>query len=165
MNTHRSRASFHFASVATQSQILTVKRTDACTWRRFRVHGARCTHLRKRMPYRDPAQKAAWMREYRKRKRGRKTFAPAPLRAASPRVATPEPPPVSPKKIDSSSPQLAPGPTGVAQKRPRNGFKTALQLARTFPFGVLTSQACPYCYDTGSCSPGTRCSYCRSGGR
>ena len=32
-------------------------------------------------------------------------------------------------------------------------FKTALDLAQTFPFGVLASQACPYCYDTGYSSP------------
>src|SRR5215470_3655231 len=31
------------------------------------------------MPYRDPAQGAAWMREYRKRKRAGKTGAPATL--------------------------------------------------------------------------------------
>ena len=28
-------------------------------------------------------------------------------------------------------------------------------------FGVLASQACPYCYNTGYGSPGTRCGYCR----
>jgi hypothetical protein len=44
-------------------------------------------------------------------------------------------------------------------------FRTALQLARTFPVGVLASQVCPYCYNTGSSSPGTRCSYCQRGER
>ena len=44
-------------------------------------------------------------------------------------------------------------------------FKTALDLARPFPFGVLVSQVCPYCYNSGYSSPGTRCSYCRSGER
>jgi len=47
------------------------------------------------------------------------------------------------------------------RRTPRSRFKTALQLARTFPFGVLASQACPYCYNTGYSSPGTRSSYCR----
>ena len=47
-------------------------------------------------------------------------------------------------------------------ERGRVRYKTALQLARTFPFGVLAAQVCPYCYNTGYSSPGTRCSYCRS---
>src|SRR5438094_686289 len=34
-----------------------------------RVHGTRCRHLINCMPYRDPARRAAWMREYRKRKK------------------------------------------------------------------------------------------------
>jgi hypothetical protein len=37
----------------------------------------------------------------------------------------------------------------------------ALDPMRTFPFGSLASQVCPYCYNTGYSSPGTRCSYCR----
>jgi hypothetical protein len=35
-------------------------------------------------------------------------------------------------------------------------------LLGSSPFGVLASQACPYCYNTGYSSPGTRCSYCRN---
>jgi hypothetical protein len=42
----------------------------------------------------------------------------------------------------------------------RSSFKTSQELARPFPFGVLASQVCPYCYSTGYSSPGTRCSYC-----
>jgi hypothetical protein len=50
-------------------------------------------------------------------------------------VAAAEPSRVSPKTIDSSGPQPAPANTGVVRKRPRSSFKTALQLARPFPFG------------------------------
>jgi hypothetical protein len=102
------------------------------------------------------------MREYRKRKRMGKTFAPAQFRSAPSVVRAPEPSLVSPKAIDSSGPQPAPANTGVARKHPRSSFKTAPQLARTFPFGALASRVCPYCYNTGYSSPGTRCSYCRS---
>jgi len=59
----------------------------------------------------------------------------------------------------------APAKTRVARKTARSSFKAALQLARTFPSGVLASQACPYCYNTGYSSRGTRCSYCRDGKR
>src|SRR5438128_791776 len=34
-----------------------------------RVHGTRCRQLINCMPYRDPARRAAWMREYRKGKK------------------------------------------------------------------------------------------------
>lgn len=44
--------------------------------------GTRYTHPRKYMPYRDPAQRAAWMREYRRRKRTGRTDAPC----ASPKL-------------------------------------------------------------------------------
>jgi hypothetical protein len=63
--------------------------------------------------------------------------------------------------MDHAGPQPAPANTGAARKRPRSSFKTALQLARTFPSGALASQVCPYCYSTGYSSPGTRCSYCQ----
>jgi hypothetical protein len=53
----------------------------------------------------------------------------------------------------------------VAAGSKGTSFKTALQLAQIFPFGVLASRVCPYCYNTGYSSPGTRCSYCRSGER
>ena len=62
------------------------------------------------------------------------------------------------------------GKTGSASRRPsaafvpqsaRSSFKTALELARFFPIGVHGSRVCPYCYNTGYSSPGTRCSYCR----
>jgi hypothetical protein len=44
---------------------------------------------------------------------------------------------------------------------PRTSFKTALELARSFPIGVHGSQVCQYCYNAGYSSPGTRCSYCQ----
>jgi hypothetical protein len=113
------------------------------------------------MPYRDPAQKAAWMRKYRKRKRLGKTGALGSSPTAPSGVRAPEPLSVSPKTIDSSGRQPAPANTGVTRNSVRSSFKTALQLARTFPFGVLASQVCRYCYNTGYSSPDTRCSYCQ----
>ena len=50
---------------------------------------------------------------------------------------------------------------GFTRKVARSSFTNALELARTFPFGVLAPQVCPYCYNTGYSSPGTWCSYCR----
>ena len=55
--------------------------------------------------------------------------------------------------------------TGRVPQGARSSFKTAPELSQTFPVGVLASQACPYCYNTGYSSPGTRCSYCRRGER
>jgi hypothetical protein len=54
-------------------------------------------------------------------------------------------------------PKTLPGAWGVLLL----SFRTASERARTFPSGVLSSQVCPYCYNTGYSSPGTRCSYCR----
>jgi hypothetical protein len=105
------------------------------------------------------------MREYRKRKRTAPMSAPV-SRAFSPSIMrAPEPSHVPEPIIERPVPQPAPPNTGVARKRARSGFKTALQLARTFPYGVLASQVCPYCYNTGYSSPGTRCSYCGGGTR
>ena len=136
------------------------KRKPCGTLDPLRVHGARYTHLSNCMPYRDPAERAAWMREYRRRKRLRKAGAPASLRSAPSGVRAFKQSHLSAKRIDSSGPQPAP-----AKSTPRKAvcasFKTARELAQTFPFGVLASQACPYCYNTGYSSPGTRCSYCR----
>jgi hypothetical protein len=71
-----------------------------------------------------------------------------------------EPLPVNNRKVRS---QPSPPNTGYVRKATtRNGFKTALELTRTFPFGVLASQVSPYCYNTGYSSPGTLCSYCES---
>jgi len=103
------------------------------------------------------------MREYRKRKRVGRVDASASLPAASFGVRAPEPSRVTSKAIAGSSPQPAPPNVVPLRKAVRSRFKTALDLARTFPFGVLASQACPYCYNTGYSSPGTRCSYCQIG--
>ena len=46
--------------------------------------------------------------------------------------------------------------TGFVRKGAGSGFKTALELARSFPVGMLASRVCPYCYNTGYSSPGTR---------
>jgi hypothetical protein len=129
------------------------------------VRGTRCTHLSKSMPYRDPAQRAAWMREYRRRKRGIPTSAPVSLRTPLSVPRATEPSNIARRIIETPGLQPAPANTGFVRKSARSSFKTALQLARTFPFGVLAFQACPYCYNTGYSSPGTRCSYCRSRGR
>ena len=113
------------------------------------------------MPYRDRAQRAAWMREYRKRKRVENVSAPALYPSKPAIVRAPESTRVSHKTIDSLGPQPTRANIAITRKRPFSSFKTALELARTFPSGVLASQVCPYCYNTGYSSPGTRCSYCR----
>lgn len=128
-----------------------------------RVHGTRCTHLSKCMPYRDPAQRAAWMREYRKRKRVGLVGVSASLPSAASVVRVPEPSAATIRTTESLGAQPVSATTKFVLKRARSTFKTALELARTFPFGVLASQACPYCYNTGYSSPGTPCSYCRGG--
>jgi hypothetical protein len=69
------------------------------------------------------------------------------------------------KKKKRKKREPSPATTVLAAKAARTKFKTALDLARTFPFGSLASQVCPYCYNTGYSSPGTRCSYCRRGER
>jgi hypothetical protein len=132
---------------------------------RSRVNGARCTHLSKCMPYRDPAQRAAWMREYRKRKRVGRTGAPASLPSPPSITRALEPAPVPRRIAERPGPHPAPPSTGFVREGAVSSFKTALELARTFPIGVLSSQVCPYCYNTGYSSPGTRCSYCRRGER
>ena len=91
--------------------------------------------MRESMPYRDPAQKAAWMREYRKRKRLGKTGAPPSLPSAPSVARPPEPPRVSVKTIDGASAQPSHPTTGLVPKAARTRLKTALDLARTFPFG------------------------------
>ena len=102
------------------------------------------------------------MREYRKRKREIRTTAPVSVPSTPSIVRAPEPSSVSGRTIEKPSP-LHTCERRVRAKGARTSFRTALELARTFPFGVLASQACPYCYNTGYSSPGTRCSYCRRG--
>ena len=101
------------------------------------------------------------MWEYRKRKRLGETSAPASLTSTPFLVSAQDPSRVRRQAIEMSSPHPATPNTGLVRKRVRSSFKTALELARTFPFGVLASRACPYCYNTGQSSPGTRCSYCQ----
>jgi len=115
------------------------------------------------MPYRDPAQRAAWMREYRKRKREIRTSAPASLRTPPSAPRAPEPSRGIRQTTERSGPQPGPPNTGSVRKTARSSFKTGLELARPFPFGALASQVCPYCFNTGYSSPGTPCSYCWSG--
>jgi len=114
------------------------------------------------MPYRDPAQRAAWMREYRKRKRVERVGEPASLPSRPSNVRAPEPSRVSQQGVMGSSPQPSAQKSGPVRNTVRSSFKTALRLAQTFPFGVRASHVCPYCCSTGHSSPGTRCSYCRS---
>jgi hypothetical protein len=104
------------------------------------------------------------MREYRRRKR-RERMSSLVLPSSPPSVVrAPEPSRVPGRMLESKSSQPGPRNTGFSRKSARSTFKTALELARTFPFGVLASGACPYCYNTRYSSPGTRCSYCRSRG-
>jgi len=104
------------------------------------------------------------MREYRKRKRLGQVGAPASLSATPSVVRAPEPSRVSRPTIQRSSQPTRPN-NGFVRQTARSSFKTAPELARTFPFGILASRVCPYCYNTGYSSPGTRCSYCPSGKR
>jgi hypothetical protein len=127
--------------------------------------GTRCTHLSNCMPYRDPSRKAAWMREYRKRKRVAHTSAPVALPSPPSVVRRPEPSFVPQRIMEGPGPQPARPNTGFAPQGARSSFKTASELARPFPVGIFASQVCPYCYNTGYSSPGTRCSYCRRGER
>jgi hypothetical protein len=101
------------------------------------------------------------MREYRKRKRLGKMGTPTSLPSTPSIVRATELSRASRQTIESSGPQPTPPNAGFVRKGARRGFKTALELARTFPSEVLASRACLYCYDTGYSSPGTRCSYCR----
>src|SRR5450631_1431513 len=41
----------------------------------------------------------------------------------------------------------------VGRRKAIGALKTALDLARPFPLGVLASQVCPYCYNSGYSSP------------
>jgi len=76
------------------------------------------------------------MREYRKRKRGLRTSAAVSLRTPLPVPRAPEPSNIPRRIIETPGLQPAPANTGFVRKSARSSFKTALQLARTFPFGV-----------------------------
>jgi hypothetical protein len=89
--------------------------------------------------------------------------APAWLPSSRSSVRAPEPSRVSPQTIQKSGPQPAPPNTGFVLTGVGSSFKTALELAQSFRIGVPGSQVCPYCYNTGYSSPGTRWSYCRMG--
>lgn len=114
------------------------------------------------MPYRDAAQRAAWMREYRKRKRAVHMSEPLERSPSASMEGARDPwPPI----IRKPAPQTKALDAKLERRRAIGALKTALDLARPFPLGVLVSQVCPYCYNSGYSSPGTRCSYCRSGER
>jgi hypothetical protein len=102
------------------------------------LKSTRCTHLSSCMPYRDPARKAAWMREYRNRKHATKISAPL-SRASSPSIVRArEPSRVPDRIIERTGPQPARPNDGFA----RGGgcdFKTALEVTQSFPFGILAS--------------------------
>jgi hypothetical protein len=104
------------------------------------------------------------MREYRKRKRAAMMGAPASPVSSSSIVRALELSLVPAQGLGRAGPQPAPPNTGFVRKGAGSSFKTALELVQTFPCGILASQVCPYCYDTGQSSPGTRCS-CRRGHR
>ena len=131
----------------------------------LKIHGARCTHLIRCMPYRDPARRAAWMREYRKRKRVAHMSVPVSPPSLLSIVRAPESSRVPQRMIERPDRQPVPPNTGLARHGAASNFRNALELARTFPIGMLASQVCPYCYNSGYSSPGTRCAYCRSAAR
>ena len=92
-------------------------------------------HLSNCMPYRDPARRAAWMREYRKRKRAGHSCPPASLSSTPSVVRAPEPS-LSPRlTIERSGNELATPKTGVVRKRAPSSFKTALDLHELFLSG------------------------------
>src|SRR5579864_7629359 len=113
------------------------------------------------MPYRDPATES-----------GLDAGIPQAEAPGKDRCARdPHPPSACTGALARLPAQPAPANTRVARKRPRSRFQAALDLARTFPFGVLAwryaciviagmpvllSQVCLYCYNTGYSSPGTR---------
>jgi hypothetical protein len=105
------------------------------------------------------------MREYRKRKHAAPMSAPA-ARAFSPSIMrAPEPSRLPERIIDRPVSRPALPKIGLVPQGPLSSFKTALELARSFPVGVHGSQVCPYCVNTGYSSPGTQCSYCQMGKR
>jgi hypothetical protein len=102
------------------------------------------------------------MREYRRQKRVERTSLPVLPPSPPSIVRALEPSGVPGRIIESTSPQPKSPNTGFSRKGARNSFKTALELVQAFPIGMLASQVCPYCYNTGQSSPGTSCSYCRT---
>jgi hypothetical protein len=105
------------------------------------------------------------MRDYRKRKRVAKMSAPASHAFSASVARAPEPYRLLERIIERPVRQPARPKTGFVRQGPHSSFKTALELARSFPIGVHGSQVCPYCYNTGYSSPGTRCSYCQGAKR
>jgi hypothetical protein len=105
------------------------------------------------------------MREYRKRKHAAPMSASV-SRAFSPSIARPPEPSCLPERImERPFPRPVRPKIGLVPQGPLSSFKTALELARSFPVGVHGSQVCPYCVNTGYSSPGTQCSYCQMGKR
>lgn len=96
------------------------------------------------------------MREYRKRKHA------AHMSDTAEGVPSPS---IEDARDPWSSIMRNPGPQTkapdgkLAPQRAVSTFKTASELARPFPLGARASQVCPYCYNSGYSSPGTRCSY------
>src|SRR5215469_14259499 len=76
-----------------------------------------------------------------------------------PSIARPLEPSYASQRIPKSGPQPVPPNTAFVREGAGNRPKTALELARSFPIGMLASRVCPYCYNTGYSSPGTRYSY------
>ena len=103
------------------------------------------------------------MREYRRRKRLGRVGAPTSPPSPPSIVRAPESSSVPPRVMEKPGPQRMRPNTELVREGVGSRSKAALELARTFPFGLLASRVCPYCYNTGYSSPGTRCSYCRSG--
>jgi hypothetical protein len=84
------------------------------------------------------------MRDYRKRKRAAKMMSAPVSRVFSPSiVSAPEPSRVPECITERPVPQPSRPKTGFVRPGPRSSFKTALELARSYPVGVHGSQVLP----------------------
>jgi hypothetical protein len=88
------------------------------------------------------------MREYRKRKHGTRISAPGSVSSPPSIPRAPEPSGLPRPIIERLGSQRTLLNTGFVRKG-GSSFKTALELARTFLFGVLAFRICRYCYNIG----------------
>ena len=86
------------------------------------------------------------MREYRKRKRVAQVSASVSRTFSASSVCTPERS-RGPQRITGLPNPPKRSQTVFVALSTRSDFKGALELAPTFPFGMLSSRVCPYCYN------------------
>jgi len=87
------------------------------------------------MPYRDPAQRAAWMREYRRQKRVERTSLPVLPPSPPSIVRAPEPSGVLADIIESTSPQPSPRTPGFRERVPGTALKLRWNWRELFLLG------------------------------